>query len=64
MAFLNELVTTLLIVVIGCTITISIMTFFSYPYSSYNTFMYFGIALILFNLLLTKEDIAFVQKID
>ena len=59
---LNDWITSILIVVMGSVMLISIMTFFSIPYPTYQIYLYFAIALVFFNLILTKEDIAFIQK--
>jgi hypothetical protein len=57
---LNTVVTIVAIVVIGLTIIISAMTFLSIPFSSYASFLYYWIGLLLFYIVLTKEDKPFI----
>ena len=57
---LNTLVTIVAILVIGLTIIISIMTFLSVPFSSYASFLYYWIGLLVFYAVLTKEDKPFI----
>ena len=57
---LNTVVTILAIVSIGLTVIIAAMTFLSIPFSSYSSFLYFWIGLLLFYTVLTKEDTPFI----
>jgi len=57
---LNTIVTIVAIVVIGLTIIISAMTFLSIPFSSYAAFLFYWIGLLLFYIVLTKEDKPFI----
>ena len=57
---LNTIVTIVAIVVMGLTIVISVMTFLSVPFSSYAYFLFFWIGLLVFYIVLTKEDKPFI----